>query len=107
MVFAVTQYASVVGVCSSCIPRGLKSPRTHLIDIGIDLPLQIPRQTVNANVSGMPSQNQIPDGQVLEIGGQRRSHLRAADQSFPLKVAVHHELKFTLKTNNYLNIFKR
>lgn len=48
------------------------------------------------------------DGQVLENGGQRRSHFRAADEStFPLKIAGHEELKFTIKKNNYLNIFQR
>lgn len=48
------------------------------------------------------------DGHVLENGGQPSSHLRAADEStFPLKKAMHQELKFTIKKNNYLNIFQR
>lgn len=48
------------------------------------------------------------DGHILENGGQQRNHFRAADELiFPLKRAVQWELKFTIKKNNYLNIFQR
>ena len=55
------------------------------------------------------------DGQVVENGGQRRSHFRRADESMialekiiiKKKTAVRREFKFTIKKNNYLNIFKR
>lgn len=48
------------------------------------------------------------DGQVLENGGQQRSHFKAVDESkFPLKIEVQWELKVAIMKNNYLNIFQR
>lgn len=76
----------------------------------IDFSLQIPRQTVNRNFSGIESQDQIQWW--WTSFGKWWTAQEPFQSSWCVSVAIkkiteQQELKFAIKKNNYLNIFPR